>query len=246
VNRRPLAVCLYVLAAGAGLVGAVVLADRLVLPVLVRHGQAIEVPDLIGVRPEEAKRVLRRRRLNLVVAGEKHDPTVPRGTLCAQVPEAGSTVKSGRNIRALLSLGTRRMTMPSLAGLPLDHARVVLSNADLALRKVVRCPSARYPSGATIASSPASGDTVGAGETVDLLVSTGAPPSSYILPDLRGRMIDEVAPLLQRAGLHHRSTTRDMGLGAEPGLILQQEPRPGSAVCQGDTLTLWLSTGNHG
>ena len=246
MKRGPLVLLLYLIAAAAGLVGAVLLADRLVLPVLVRYGQAIEVPDLIGLRPEEAKQVLKRRRLNLVVAGEKHDSTVPKGVLCAQAPEAGSRVKSGRNIRALLSLGTRQMTMPSLAGLPMDHARVVLSNADLPLKNVVRCPSARYPSGATIASSPAPGDTVGAGETVDLLVSTGAPPAFYILPDLRGRMIDEVAPLLQRAGLHHQSTTRDMGLGAEPGLILQQEPRPGSTACQGDTLMLWLSAEGHG
>jgi beta-lactam-binding protein with PASTA domain len=246
VNRRPLVLLLYMLAGAVGLLAAVVLADSLVLPVLVRHGQAIEVPDLIGLRPEEAKRLLKRSHLNLVVEGEKCEATIPKGALCAQTPEAGSSVKSGRNICALVSLGTRQMTMPSLAGLPLDHARVVLSNADLALRNVFRCPSFRFPNGAAIASSPSSGDTVGAGDTVDLLVSTGAPPASYILPDLRGRMIDDVAPLLQRAGLQHQSTTRHMGLGAEPGLILQQEPRPGSTVSRGDTLTLWLSVENHG
>jgi beta-lactam-binding protein with PASTA domain len=241
MSHRPFVVATHFLAAAVGLLAAVLLADRVVLPVLVRHGQAIEVPDVVGLRPEEAKRVLKRSRLNLVVAAEKYDATVPDGTLCAQAPDAGSRVKSGRNIRALLSLGTRQMTMPPLARLPLDHARVVLSNAGLSLRDVLWCPSSSYPGGATIASSPAAGDTVGAGEAVDLLVSTGAPPASYVLPDLRGRMIEEVVPLLQRAGIEHQSGTRHMGFGAEPGLILQQQPRPGSMVSQGDTLMLWLS-----
>ncbi len=239
--HKPLLILLYLVAVALGLLAAAVLADRLVLPVLVRQGQAIEVPDLTDLRPEEAMPLLNRVKLKLVVAGEKYSETVPKGALCAQAPLPGSNVKSGRNIRALLSLGTRQMTMPSLAELPLDHAGVVLSRAGLNLGKILWCPSSRYPNGAIIASSPAAGDTIDAGQAVDLLASTGSPPTCYVLPDLRGRHIDEVAPLLQRAGLEHRSTTTDVDFGAEPGLILQQNPRPGSEACQGDTLSLWLS-----
>jgi serine/threonine-protein kinase len=239
--RRIALVLCYGAAVATGLLAAVVAADRVVLPLLVRQGQMVSVPDVTGLTSEEAGRLLERSKLKLVVAGEKYDAVTSRGTLCAQVPSAGTEVKPGRNIRALVSRGTRTMAVPPLAGLPLDHAQVVLEKAGLRTRAVLTSPSTTYPGGTAIASSPAAGETVGTGEMVDLLVSSGSPPTCYVLPDLRGRRIDEVVPLLQRVGLQYQGVTRSGGFSAVPGLILQQQPRPGSTTCQGDTLTLWVA-----
>jgi beta-lactam-binding protein with PASTA domain len=246
VTRRPLVALAYAGAVTVGLVAAVALADRALLPLLVRRGQTIRVPDLEGLHPGEAKNTLKRAKLKFLAAGEKFDAIVPEGTVCAQVPRAGSSVKPGRNIRVLLSRGTRKVGVPPLAGLPVDHARMVLAAAGLRSRTALTCPSSQFPGGTLIASSPTAGETVGTGGTVDFLVSDGAPRACYCLPDLRGRRMEDVAPLLQRRNLEYQGVARTAPFDAEPGLILQQEPRPGSSVCRGDTLILLISGGAGG
>ncbi len=246
MTRRLLVVLAYAGAITVGFVAAVALADRALLPLLVRRGQTVRVPDLEGLHPREAKTVLKRATLKFLAAGEKFDALVPEGTVCAQVPQAGSSVKPGRNIRALLSRGTRKAEVPPLAGLPVDHARMVLAAAGLRSRTVLTCPSSQFPRGTLIASSPTAGEALGTGGTVDFLVSDGAPRACYRLPDLRGRRMEDVAPLLQRRDLMYEGVARTAAFDAEPGLILQQEPRPGSSVCRGDTLILLISGGGRG
>jgi serine/threonine-protein kinase len=99
---------------------------------------------------------------------------------------------------------------------------------------------ARYdpaPPGTVIEQIPAAGQQVPQGGEVAIVVSLGP------LPDITGRpfdvaqtVVDDGKPVIQRQNAPSRTV--------QAGLVISQEPRAGSGLRPGDTLTLTVSQGD--
>lgn len=82
-----------------------------------RHGQVVQVPDVVQLSWEQARRALRREGLKAVVEDSLYDPHLLPGVVLSQRPAAGSNVKPGRHIGLVLNRsGAAPVPLPDIAG----------------------------------------------------------------------------------------------------------------------------------
>jgi len=100
--------------------------------------------------------------------------------------------------------------------------------------------SDQFAQGFVSRQSPAAGEELDKGDTVDIWVSQGA--TTVTLIDFRGLSADEVAAWLDGNGLKGE---RKKGRSAdvEAGAVYRQDPVAGAAVKRGATVTYWVSSG---
>ena len=100
--------------------------------------------------------------------------------------------------------------------------------------------SDQFAQGFVSRQSPAAGEELDKGGTVDIWVSQGA--TTVTLIDFRGLSADEVAAWLDGNGLKGE---RKKGRSAdvEAGAVYRQDPVAGAAVKRGATVTYWVSSG---
>ena len=246
-RRRPLwaaGVRLAVLAA-AGFLGGLGLFNYVVMPVLLGHGDDIQVPDVVGRPLAGARHVLEGEGLSIGHVVEEWSGAYPDGFVTEQDPPAMSRVKSGRAVRLTVSIGSAGQEVPDLAGADSRDAQVRLARSGLRAGRLVLAYSETVDKDAVIASDPPARLRVEPGARVDLLVSLGARPVTYLIPDLRGRHVEEVSSLLERSGIRLTSRSRD-ARAAAPGEILEQQPPPGYRIRSGDLVELTIASGRGG
>ena len=235
---------LAALAAG-GFVLGLGLFNFIVMPILLGHGDDIQVPDVVGRPLAGAHHVLEGEGLSIGHVVEEWSGAYPDGFVTEQDPPAMSRVKSGRAVRLTVSIGSAGQEVPDLTGADSRDAQVRLARGGLRAGRLALASSETVDKDAVIASDPPARSRVEPGSRVDLLVSLGAKPVTYLLPDLRGRHVEEVNSLLERSGIRLTSRTRD-ARAAAPGEILEQQPPPGYRVRAGDLVELTIASGRGG
>jgi len=134
----------------------------------------VVVPDLTGMKFENAKEKLDAIDLQARMAGSVYEMKYPEGCVVSQRPEAGRRVKVGRMVNLIVSSGVRKVVVPNLLGRPVTQADAVLSAVGLQLGEVRQENNPDVSEGAIIAQEPLPGEETGTGQVVDLLVSTTA------------------------------------------------------------------------
>ncbi len=94
--RSPFAIKLYLLF--ATLMVLFLLLDKVVMPLYVRGGKVVVVPDVSGKSFEEAEQQLRELGLVAKRGYEIYDPKKKLGTVLSQNPLPQSKVKQGRSV----------------------------------------------------------------------------------------------------------------------------------------------------
>ena len=98
-----------------------------------------------------------------------------------------------------------------------------------------------WPAGEVIEQTPASGQTVPAGSTVDLVVNLGKETVSVI--DVTGMRPERAQSLLEAEGLTLGEVTELYHESQPAGIIFAQEPRPGTRVDKGSAVAVMVSKG---
>jgi eukaryotic-like serine/threonine-protein kinase len=212
--------------------------NLILMPSLTRQGAEVRVPEVIGLSEREAERLLATEDLKLSKISEQWSPDAPRGFITAQEPQAGGVVKRGRRISVVVSLGAQGTTVPLLDGVTARQAEMQLEGAGLKLGQTARAYSDQIGKDLVIASDPP-GETVVEQETaVDLLVSLGSVPRSFVLPRLAGRDAVSAARGLRDQGFYValRETDRT---GERSGSVVTQEPPAGRRVAPRDSIVLF-------
>ena len=224
-KKRPL--FLSVLLYGGLLMVSIVLGalffNLVVMPAFVRTGDEVRVPDLTGKDLTVAEAQLGPRGLQLGEANRRNDAR-PAGTIVAQHPAPNVSVKRGRLVSVVVSLGEAGVAVPSLRGETIQNARLALEQAGLTPGDVITAPCDTVAFNTIIATRPAQNQEASLGTPVDLLVSAGTGRSSLLMPDLFGRDADDVMQVLitagfpvtlrGRAGAHERIATTEPPAGA--------------------------------
>src|SRR5215831_1667724 len=78
------------------------------------RGREVEVPAVTGKTKEEAEDILKKRGLRLKVSSSRFSSEVAEGRVLEQIPSSRTRLKVDRNVRVLLSLGSRRYAVPNL------------------------------------------------------------------------------------------------------------------------------------
>lgn len=229
LSRRlgPLGLALLLTAVGAG--GAVLIFQFLVMPTFVRHGQESGVPDVRGLSLTDAEPLLQLAQLRTGWVSHAADDHIPPGRIMRQNPPPEYSVKQGREVDLVVSLGPEELRVPALEGESRVHARFLLARAGLNVGKVRSIRSDEVPADHVVTSSPRPGRGTAGRERIDLLVSTGPIIQQYLMPDLRGQDADQMEAVLKEAGLTVRRRVRP-GARTRLGQIVEQTPPPGHPV----------------
>lgn len=199
----------------------------------------VSTPDLRGLSPQEANRVLAEAGLHTRIEPLRriHQAIEP-GFVAQQDPSPGLTTRRRRSVKLWLSSGPNRGQIPALIGESEAGARQRLSDNVFMLEGVSEIRSNRYPTDSVVAQEP---PPAGNGDAVSLLVNRGERGRTYVMPNLIGVTADGAADILRARGFRVTVVSEHPYPGVAAGIVLRQAPEPGLQIAQSDTISLEVS-----
>lgn len=171
------------------------------------HGREVAVPKLVGMTPAEAERTALASGLQMEVERQYYSPSVPEGRIMSQVPEAGTKVRHGWQLRVAQSLGPQRVAIPDITGQTARAAEINIQRRGLEIGDVANIQLPGANSDQVLAQSPPPNASGVSTPHISLLLSGTANPQAYVMPSLVGRPLAGVTQILQQAGMHVGSVT---------------------------------------
>lgn len=132
--------------------------------------------------------------------------------------------------------------IPQLGGRSLRQAELLITDAGLRVGRVVRVFSTDKGENAVIASSPHAGTCVPHASSVDILLSVRGEPRTLLMPDLLGMDLPFVKERLERLGISIVRVVNRRVSDKFPNTILDQNPKAGSPIKEGESIELVVST----
>ncbi|MDR0821924.1 MAG: PASTA domain-containing protein [Oscillospiraceae bacterium] len=147
------------------------------------------------------------------------------------------------------SFDIKRLSVPDLKGK--SQAEAESSLKALGLKSTVKKAfSDTVKSGSVVQTSPKSGDSVTAGDTVTIYISSGSNPNKVTIPQLGATLTSGKYKGYTRA--QAESALDKLGMGTEviyidstvtKGLVVRTSPSSGKVVEKGDLVTIYVSNG---
>jgi len=101
------------------------------------HGIEVTVPDLIGMKVDEAVLFLSEKPFTLVVIDSVYDMTAPKGVILDQSPFVNTSVKKNRKIYLTINaLSVKQVALPELKDVSIVQARATLKSKRLRVGRV--------------------------------------------------------------------------------------------------------------
>jgi serine/threonine-protein kinase len=216
----------------------VLLFNFVIMPMLTHQRESVIVPDLRNMSEAQATRELGRFALNIRVARVDNHPEIPDGYVISQVPRANETIKEGRTIEVVLSLGARTEVVPELKGLSLRQGRIMLKQGNLQTGSVARVHTVGDARETVLATRPVVGDVLVEGSTVDILVAVGGQKRRFLMPDLTGEDLLFIREKLRNMGFRISGVRYETRADTFPNTIVGQSPQPGALIREGDSIEL--------
>ena len=191
------------------------------------HGREVAVPNFIGMMPADAQRFALKNGLTFSVERRFYSSQVAFGQVMSQVPDPGTLVRRGWQVRAAeINIRERGLEMGAEA--------------------VVNLPSPTP--GLVIAQDPPANAREISAPRVSILIATPAGPSAFVMPNFIGQPLALVRADIEKAGLQVGNLTvppSSSGAAQAPGaaapapsaptatIIVGQTPAPGQKVVAG-------------
>jgi CofH subfamily radical SAM domain protein len=221
-----------------------------------RLGSTIEVPNLLGMDVDDARGVLEREDLQIVVRDSIFDVDLPGGTIVDQLPRTSSvrevTVKPGRKIYVTINAYSRRVVdVPFVAKQTLRQALNQIERSGLTISKLVYEPDMtstdyvlrQYVDRREIQPTTSRKCPVGTGVT--LTVSYRRDEQMVYTPRLVGLSLQQAKGVLWDNGLNvgrvvYDDSVEDL-IAQRKARVYRQSQSLGTMLNRGDEVTLYLS-----
>jgi serine/threonine-protein kinase len=222
---------------GVFMLGAAIM-NFVVMPLFIHQRGSVVVPDVRRMSEQQASQSLRRASLNMNVERHDYDAEVPEGFVVSQRPRPDESVKEGRTVSVVLSKGARTLRVPDIRGQSLRQGELTLVGQRLRAGRVARVLEEAGAREKIIACSPTHGSEVLESHPVDILVAVGGRPRQYMMPALAGQDLLFVRDRLEKLGFRVAQVRYESQQGAYPNTIIDQAPKPGSLIREGDSIEL--------
>jgi beta-lactam-binding protein with PASTA domain len=196
----------------------------------------VSVPLVLSMREDLAVTRLDGRGLEPRVHRESHE-TVKIGLVFDQRPEAGVRLDRESTVDIYVSTGPPKVEVPNVVGKSRDDAIAQLTEAKLKAKP--REVFSREEAGTVIAQHPQPGQMVLQGSNVQINISKGLQPLT--VPNVVGQQYDSAAGQLQGQGF--AVARRDVDSSQPKDTVIDQQPKGGSGLARGSTVTLFVSKG---
>ena len=165
------------------------------------HGREVTIPKLVGMSPFEAERAGAASGLQVVVERQFYSADVPEGKIMTQMPPPGTEVRRGWSVRVAQSLGPQRVAIPDVTGGSERVAELNMRRRGISLGSVAHVNLRNAPLDQVISQSPPANASGVAAPKISLLVSDGAEPAVFVMPNLTGQPLGSAMLALQDAGI---------------------------------------------
>lgn len=204
---------------------------------LLGSAELVDVPRVIGLEEEEAVDRLETAGFEVQVETGPHERD--EGTVFKQEPKANERLAEGERVTIFVSEGPQQVEVPNVVGDPIEDAKRTIRQAGLKVGDVTEEASEEVDEDNVIRQSPEGGFLIETGEPVDLVVSSG--PEAVIVPDVINQSEESAIDELERAGLE--VVVQRAPSDVDEGLVVSQDPQPGTEVEPGDTVEILVSEG---
>ena len=202
----------------------------LALTLIIKSEETVIVPQLVGKEVVYALELLTGLELDIKVKGSEYSSSVPKHHVIFQQPSAGAEIKKGRDVKIILSKGPEAVILRDLTGLPYRQAQVILEDAGLCTGAISSSFHPEADTGRVIAQYPYAGASIARSRCVNLLVSNGRRPESFIMPRLAGMPLDKAVLLLELEKLYINRVSSEWDKQHRLDVILAQEPFAGARI----------------
>jgi beta-lactam-binding protein with PASTA domain len=194
--------------------------------------EIVEVPDLAGRTPAEARRELKKHGLDPGLVSRTFDEDTPRGSVVRTEPAAGTERRPGTAVELVLSKG-REIAVPDVSGQDEETARETLRGAGLKVAVAGERLHSSHEKGTVARQSPSAGGVAAAGDTVRLVLSKG--PEPVRVPDVEDLSAQAAREALEAAGF--TVEVRKVFFG---DTVFNQSPDAGEEAPRGSEVVLWV------
>lgn len=143
----------------------------------------VSVPRLVGLSENEALAALRENDLVLGTTTEEEDPDSDPRTVLDQDPAPGDGVAPGTAVDITVSIGIEQVRVPRVVNFSESNALDTIRTAELEPSIADRQFSNAVGEGFVISQSPAPGELVDPGTTVEIIISRGPEPEPEPEPE---------------------------------------------------------------
>jgi serine/threonine-protein kinase len=199
----------------------------------------IEVPDVRNMTYENAVTLLASKDLKISDPKEIYDNEIEKGKVVKTSPAAGETVKEKSSITIYKSSGKQSGEMEDLTGYQYDSIKDRLkSDYKSVTTHYVENDASQ---GEIVDQSPKAGDdVVQSDEDLEVWISKGH--SSFGIRDLTGLSKSDANSYAKENKLKVNFQDQESDT-VDKGLVISQTPSAGSQVKEGDSITVYLSSG---
>jgi len=209
---------------------------------IVHSKKEVIVPNIENKSVLEALKIVSDLGLGLKKVTEVYNPQLPAGTIVNQQPQAGMTVRKGRVINVVVSLGGEKVFVPNVLGEDKRKAEVIIRQYGLVVGSMTECYSLRYSKGKVMWQSHSEGSIVDKNTPIDLKISLGLPPDNIILmPDFINKSLSEVKSWAETYGLQLNIKYKSVEQIPQNDIVVEQNPPPDSVVNLTDVIEITLS-----
>lgn len=215
----------------------IVILDKIVFPILVHNEDTVKMPNLIGMKINDAEKTLNSMDLKLSKVNELFSEQYPPGTVINQSPRAGQVVKKGRDVYLTISQGREEVEVPNLIGQNIRNSRILLKNIGLDIRNITYVNDENFGLDTIVAQSPKAGTRLVYGKTVDLVVSQGS-VNLVKMPALEGLNLDNASKILIESELVVGNIIYVDNQTYLPNTVLHQSIKAGELIKKGTPVDL--------
>jgi serine/threonine-protein kinase len=211
--------------------------------VVSRGSDKVAVPDLVGQTASYAESKLEESELRGDRQPDAYSDTVSSGSIISQDPVAGTEIERDSTVKYVVSKGSEPpgdVIVPNLEGMTQSEAQSSLNGEGLVLGSVSEDYSDTVPAGRVISQSPAAGQTISEGSTVNITLSLGPEPVLVPVPDVIGDPLATAETKITNAGL--TSTAITVVDPPNAGNVIDQSPAALTDVPEGSTVTITIAT----
>jgi beta-lactam-binding protein with PASTA domain len=200
------------------------------LTLIIKSEDTVIVPNLEGKDVVYVLELLTELELNTKVRGSEYTNDVPKNYVIFQDPPPGAEIKKGRDVKIILSKGPKTIFTPNLVALSIQQANITLEENGICQGELSRTYHSRVEKDHIIAQAPPQRTMISRGECVDLLVSMGAQPEAFKMPDLIGLTLEDALQSIEKAELVMGEITSAFQKNKPRNSIVKQTPPPGDRV----------------
>ncbi len=219
-----------------GIIG-VLIGNYIVMPLIVGRGSEVEVPEVVGLRVDDAIIALKERGFEAAPNERRPDTLYEEGTVIEQKPRAGSKVKKGRQVQLVVSSGAELVRVPYLLNLTLEQAVMIAERHRFEIEAVDTVSSDSVLEGRVVSTKPDPEIRVVPGTKLHLYVSAGPATQNIPVPNVIDLPLEKARAMLENDSLVI-GEIRTMPVKGKGGIVILQSPEPGFLMAAGDTVNL--------